>query len=66
MNIKFIEGDYQLASARFGIAVARFNSFIVARLLEGALAALQKAGVMARGLRPDLQGEQCTRDGTMM
>ena len=45
MSIKFIEGDYQLASARFGLAVARFNSFIVDRLLEGALDALQKHGV---------------------
>ena len=45
MSIKIIEGDYQLASARFGLAVARFNSFIVDRLLEGALDALQKQGV---------------------
>ena len=50
MNIKFIEGDYQLASARFGIAVSRFNSFIVDRLLEGALEALQKHGVMERDI----------------
>ena len=50
MNIKFIEADYQLASARFGIAVARFNSFIVDRLLEGALDALQKHGVMERDI----------------
>ena len=50
MNIKFIEGDYQLASARFGIAVARFNSFIVDRLLEGALEALRKHGVMERDI----------------
>ena len=50
MNIKFIEGDYQLASARFGIAVSRCNSFIVDRLLEGALEALQKHGVMERDI----------------
>lgn len=50
MNIRFIEGDYQLASVRFGIAVARFNSFIVDRLLEGALEALQKHGVMERDI----------------
>lgn len=50
MSIKFIEGDYQLASARFGLAVARFNSFIVDRLLEGALDALQKHGVMERDI----------------
>ncbi len=50
MSIKIIEGDYQLASARFGLAVARFNSFIVDRLLEGALDALQKQGVMERDI----------------
>ena len=50
MNIKFIEGDYQLASERFGIAVARYNSFIADRLLEGAVEALQKHGVMERDI----------------
>jgi len=50
MSIKIIEGDYQLASARFGLAVARFNSFIVDRLLEGALDALQKHGVTERDI----------------
>tara|TARA_B100001115_G_scaffold134617_1_gene102202 strand:- start:512 stop:991 length:480 start_codon:yes stop_codon:yes gene_type:complete len=50
MSIKIIEGDFHLASARFGIAVARFNSFIVDRLLEGALDALRKHGVMDRDI----------------
>ena len=49
-TIKTIEGDYQNASARYGIAVARFNSFIVDRLLEGAIDALQKHGVMDRDI----------------
>ena len=49
-TIKTIEGDYQNASARYGIAVARFNCFIVDRLLEGALDALQKHGVMDRDI----------------
>ena len=49
-TIKSIEGDYQNASARYGLAVARFNSFIVDRLLEGALAALQKHGVKDRDI----------------
>ena len=49
-TIKTIEGDYQNASARYGIAVARFNSFIVDRLLEGAIDALQKQGVMDRDI----------------
>lgn len=49
-TIKTIEGDYQNASARYGIAVARFNSFIVDRLLDGALDALRKHGVMDRDI----------------
>ena len=49
-TIKTIEGDYQNASARYGIAVARFNSFIVDRLLDGALDALKKHGVMDRDI----------------
>lgn len=49
-TIKTIEGDYQNASARYGIAVARFNSFIVDRLLDGALDALQKHGVLDRDI----------------
>jgi 6,7-dimethyl-8-ribityllumazine synthase len=49
-TIKTIEGDYQNASARYGLAVARFNSFIVDRILEGALDALQKHGVMDRDI----------------
>ena len=50
MSIKIIEGDYQLASARFGLAVEHFNSFIVDRLLERALDTLQKHGVMERDI----------------
>ena len=49
-TIKTIEGDYQNASARYGIAVARFNSFIVDHLVDGALDALQKHGVMDRDI----------------
>lgn len=45
-NIKTIEGNYNNASARYLIAVARFNSFIVDRLLEGALDVLKRHGVM--------------------
>ena len=44
-TIKTIEGNYQNASARYGIVVARFNSFIVDRLVDGALDALRKHGV---------------------
>lgn len=45
-NIKIIEGNYNSVSARYLIAVARFNSFIVDRLLEGALDVLKRHGVM--------------------
>jgi len=45
-TIKTIEGNYNNASARYVIAVARFNSFIVDHLLEGAIDVLRKHGVM--------------------
>jgi 6,7-dimethyl-8-ribityllumazine synthase len=38
------EGAMDAAGKRFGIVVARFNSFITERLLEGALDALHRAG----------------------
>lgn len=49
-TIKTVEGNYQTGSARYGIAVARFNSFIVDRLLEGALDALRKHGVQDKDI----------------
>lgn len=49
-TIKTVEGNYQNASARYGIAVARFNSFIVDRLLDGALDALKKHGVQDKDI----------------
>ena len=49
-NIKTIEGNYQNASASYGIAVARFNSFIVDRLLDGAIDALKKHGVQDKDI----------------
>ncbi|MDA0689371.1 MAG: 6,7-dimethyl-8-ribityllumazine synthase [Proteobacteria bacterium] len=49
-TIKTVEGNFQNASARYGIAVARFNSFIVDKLLDGAIEALQKHGVMDRDI----------------
>ncbi len=44
-TIRTIEGDFQAASARYAIVVARFNSFVVDKLLEGALDALRRHGV---------------------
>ena len=49
-TIKTIEGNYANATAGYVIAVARFNSFIVDHLLEGALDTLKKHGVMERDI----------------
>lgn len=43
-EIKNIDGDLIARSARFGIALGRFNSFIGERLLEGAIDALVRHG----------------------
>jgi len=44
-NIRTIEGELVVRSASFGIAVSRFNSFIVDSLLDGALDTLRRHGV---------------------
>lgn len=44
-NIKTIEGDFKPGSASYAIVVARFNSFIVDSLLDGAIDALNRHGV---------------------
>lgn len=44
-NMKFIEGEFNGASANFVILVARFNSFVVDSLLAGALDVLKRQGV---------------------
>lgn len=44
-TIKLIEGSCQNAKGRYAIVVARFNSFVVDRLQDGALAALKENGV---------------------
>jgi 6,7-dimethyl-8-ribityllumazine synthase len=43
-KIKTIEGDLVIKGARFGIAVARFNSFIVESLLAGTVDTLKRHG----------------------
>jgi len=43
-NIKIIEGGLVIKGARIGIAVARFNSFVVESLLDGALDTLNRHG----------------------
>jgi 6,7-dimethyl-8-ribityllumazine synthase len=45
--IKIIEGDLKARDLRFAIVAARFNAFIVDRLLSGALAALDRNGATA-------------------
>ena len=47
-SIKTIEGGYGFGAANYGIAVSRFNGFIVERLLSGALETLRKHGVEDR------------------
>jgi len=49
-TLRTIEGNYNNAGARYAIAVARFNSFIVDRLLDGALDALRKHGVLDKDI----------------
>ncbi len=44
-TIKIIEGDFQGVSARYALVVARFNSFVVDKLVEGALDTLRRHGV---------------------
>jgi 6,7-dimethyl-8-ribityllumazine synthase len=39
------EGEYALDDARIGIVAARFNSAVVDRLLDGALATLHRHGI---------------------
>ncbi|MFA5074065.1 MAG: 6,7-dimethyl-8-ribityllumazine synthase [Nitrospirota bacterium] len=41
---KIIQGDLSAVGLKFGIVAARFNDFITARLVEGALDALQRHG----------------------
>lgn len=49
-DAKSIEGDLVIRRARFGIALARFNSFIGERLLEAALDTLTRHGADAAGI----------------
>ena len=44
MTSKVIEGDLSARELKFAIVIARFNSFITEKLLEGALDALRRTG----------------------
>jgi len=43
----FLEGNLRADGKKFGIIVARFNSFISERLLEGAIDTLERSGAAA-------------------
>lgn len=49
-KVKVIEGDFRATSARFSIVVARFNSFVVESLLDGAIDALVRHGVAEKDI----------------
>jgi len=44
-TIKVIEGDFKASSAQFALVVARWNSFVVEHLLEGAVDTLRRHGI---------------------
>ena len=44
-NIETFEGDFLAAPARYALVVARFNGFIVERLVEGTIDTLLRHGV---------------------
>jgi 6,7-dimethyl-8-ribityllumazine synthase len=44
INMKIIEGELQAKGLKFGIVVSRFNDFITAKLLDGAVDALVRHG----------------------
>jgi 6,7-dimethyl-8-ribityllumazine synthase len=49
-TIKTIEGNFSNASAQYSIVVSRWNSFVVDKLLDGALECLRKHGVQDRDI----------------
>lgn len=50
-QIKTIEGDMIVRGSRFAILVARFNSFVVESLLEGAIDTLKRHGAEEKDLQ---------------
>jgi 6,7-dimethyl-8-ribityllumazine synthase len=49
-KIKTVEGDFRATAARFSIVVARFNSFVVESLLQGAIDTLVRHGVAEKDI----------------
>ena len=50
-SVKTIEADMIVRGARFGLLVARWNSFVVESLLEGAIDALVRHGASQSDLQ---------------
>jgi len=50
-QIKTVEGDMIVRGSRFAILVARFNSFVVESLLEGAIDTLKRHGAEEKDLQ---------------
>jgi 6,7-dimethyl-8-ribityllumazine synthase len=44
-NIETIEGDFSAVTGRYAIVVARFNSFLVESLVDGAVDTLKRHGI---------------------
>ncbi|WP_210395927.1 6,7-dimethyl-8-ribityllumazine synthase [Motiliproteus sediminis] len=51
MSITTIEGQFNDAQGQYAIVVARFNSFVVESLLEGAIDALKRHGISEESIR---------------
>ena len=49
-DVKVTEANLNVEGGRFGIVVARFNSFVVESLLEGAIDALVRHGAKAEDI----------------
>ncbi|HYW91278.1 MAG TPA: 6,7-dimethyl-8-ribityllumazine synthase [Gammaproteobacteria bacterium] len=49
-NLKLIQGDFIVRDARFVLVAARWNDFIVGRLVDGALDTLHRHGVAEAGI----------------
>ena len=49
-DIKTVEGTFTAVGGRYAIVVARFNSFVVEALLEGAVDALVRHGIKAKDI----------------
>ncbi len=48
--VEIIEGKLEARGKKFGIVTSRFNDFICARLLEGALDALKRSGASEKDI----------------